>query len=211
MKKSMLYGICGLGIVLAIGLLVFSPSFYRQLPPDARADLLTDGFADGFADVFVDEMAGFQVLTPPISTEGLEFFDKDGQSLKLSAFHGRVVLINFWATWCAPCLAEMPSLNRLQIALGNEDLAGADFQVITIATGRNENADIESFFTNQNISHLTRYRDPNLRLALALGAGSLPTTVLMDRDGSIIARLQGEADWDSEAATRLIERLMINR
>ena len=117
MKKSMLYGICGLGIVLAIGLLVFSPSFYRQLPPDARADL----FTDGFADVFVDEMAGFQVLTPPISAEGLEFLDKDGQSLELSAFHGRVVLINFWATWCAPCLAEMPSLNRLQIALGNEE------------------------------------------------------------------------------------------
>nr|MCA8835926.1 TlpA family protein disulfide reductase [Pseudomonadota bacterium] len=171
--------------------------FYRQLPPDARADL--------FTDVFVDEMAGFQVLIPPIPTEGLEFLDKDGQSLELSAFHGRVVLINFWATWCAPCLAEMPSLNRLQIALG-----GADFQIITIATGRNETADIESFFTNQNISHLTRYRDPNLRLALALGAGSLPTTVLMDRDGSIIARLQGEADWDSEAARLLIERLVIN-
>ncbi len=198
MKKSMLYGICGLGIVLAVGLLVFSPSFYRQLPPDARADLYTD--------FFVDEMAGFQALTPPISTAGLEFLDKNGQSLELSAFHGRVVLINFWATWCAPCLAEMPSLNRLQIALG-----GADFQVITIATGRNENTDIESFFTNQNISHLTRYRDPNLRLALALGAGSLPTTVLMDRDGSIIARLQGEADWDSEAARILIERLVINR
>ncbi len=207
MKKSMLYGICGLGIVLAVGLVVFSPSFYRQLPPDARADL----FTDVFADVFVDEMAGFQALTPPISTEGLEFLDKDGQSLELSAFHGRVVLINFWATWCAPCLAEMPSLNRLQIALGNEDLAGADFQVITIATGRNENADIDSFFTNQSITHLTRYRDPNLRLALALGAGSLPTTVLMDRNGFIIARLQGEADWDSEAALGLIERLMINR
>ncbi len=202
MKKSMLYGICGLGIVLAVGLVVFSPSFYRQLPPDARADL--------FNDIFVDEMAGFQVLTPPIPTEGLEFLDKDGQSLELSAFHGRVVLINFWATWCAPCLAEMPSLNRLQIALGNEDLAGADFQVITIATGRNENADIDSFFTNQNITHLTRYRDPNLRLALALGAGSLPTTVLMDRDGFIIARLQGEADWDSEATRRLIEFLTIN-
>ncbi len=201
MKKSMLYGICGLGIVLAIGLLVFSPSFYRQLPPDARADL--------FTDVFVDEMAGFQVLTPPIPTEGLEFLDKDGQSLELSAFQGRVVLINFWATWCAPCLAEMPSLNRLQIALGNEDLAGADFQVITIATGRNADKDIDSFFTNQNITDLTRYRDPNLRLALALGAGSLPTTVLMDRDGSIIARLQGEADWDSEAATRLIEFLKV--
>ena len=203
MKKSMLYGFCGLGIVLAVGLVVFSPSFYRQLPPDARADLYTD--------FFVGEMAGFQALTPPISTEGLEFLDKNGQSLRLSAFHGRVVLINFWATWCAPCLAEMPSLNRLQIALGNEDLAGADFQVITIATGRNETADIESFFTNQNISHLTRYRDPNLRLALALGAGSLPTTVLMDRNGFIIARLQGEADWDSEAARLLIERLVINR
>ncbi len=201
MKKSMLYGICGLGIVLAIGLLVFSPSFYRQLPPDARADL--------FTDVFVDEMAGFQVLTPPISAEGLEFLDKDGQSLELSAFHDSVVLINFWATWCAPCLAEMPSLNRLQMALGNENLAGADFQVITIATGRNENADIDSFFTNQNISHLTRYRDPNLRLALALGAGSLPTTVLMDRDGFIIARLQGEADWDSAEAVRLIEFLKV--
>ncbi len=211
MKKSMLYGICGLGIVLAVGLLVFSPSFYRQLPPDARADLFTDGFDNVFADVFVDEMAGFQVLTPPISTEGLEFLDKGGQSLELSAFHGRLVLINFWATWCAPCLAEMPSLNRLQIALGDEDLTGADFQVITIATGRNETADIDSFFTNQSISHLTRYRDPNLRLALALGAGSLPTTVLMDRDGSIIARLQGEADWDSEAARILIERLVINR
>ncbi len=202
MKKSMLYGICGLGIVLAVGLVVFSPSFYRQLPPDARADL--------FNDIFVDEMAGFEVLTPPIPTEGLEFLDKNGQSLELSAFHGRVVLINFWATWCAPCLAEMPSLNRLQIALGGEDLAAADFQVITIATGRNATEDIDSFFTNQNISHLTRYRDPNLRLALALGAGSLPTTVLMDRNGSIIARLQGEADWDSEAATRLIEFLTIN-
>ncbi len=202
MKKSMLYGICGLGIVLAVGLVVFSPSFYRQLPPDARADLSWD--------VFVDEMAGFQALIPPIPTAGLEFLDKDGQSLELSAFNGRVVLINFWATWCAPCLAEMPSLNRLQIALGNEDLAGADFQVITIATGRNETADIDSFFTNQNITHLTRYRDPNLRLALALGAGSLPTTVLMDRDGFIIARLQGEADWDSEAALGLIEFLTIN-
>ena len=201
MKKSMLYGICGLGIVLAVGLVVFSPSFYRQLPPDARADL----FTDGFDNVFVGEMAGFQALTPPISAEGLEFLDKDGQSLELSAFQGRVVLINFWATWCAPCLAEMPSLNRLQIALG-----GADFQVITIATGRNETADIDSFFTNQSITHLTRYRDPNLRLALALGAGSLPTTVLMDRNGFIIARLQGEADWDSEAARHLIEFLTIN-
>ncbi|MEO0381693.1 MAG: TlpA disulfide reductase family protein, partial [Pseudomonadota bacterium] len=109
----------------------------------------------------------------------------------------------FWATWCAPCRHEMPMLSELQTAFG-----GDDFEVVTIATGRNSPAGIVKFFKDTGIDNLPRYQDPKQKLAAQMGVFGLPITVLIDRDGREIARLRGDADWSSDSAKAIIAELI---
>ena len=125
-------------------------------------------------------------------------FTLDGKLMSLADFRGRVVLINFWATWCGPCVAEMPSLDRLEAELG-----GQDFTVITVSEDRNP-AVIAPFYEKHALTHLGRYHDPQGALSRAFGIRGLPTTVLIDRQGREAGRIEGPADWDSPAALALI-------
>ncbi len=135
----------------------------------------------------------------PKEVSDAEFTDPEGGSHRLSDYAGQVVLVNFWATWCAPCRKEMPTLEALQEALGGED-----FRVLTIATGRNTPAAIDRFFAEAGVDDLPVLLDPRSTLAREMAVFGLPATVLLDREGREIARLTGDADWASDSALAVL-------
>lgn len=121
----------------------------------------------------------------------------------LEKYEGKYILLNFWATWCAPCRKEMPMLSDLQSELG-----GSDFEVVTIATGRNSPEGIKKFFSSANITNLPHHQDLKQKLASEMGVFGLPITVIIDPEGQEIARLRGDADWSSDSAKAIIESLI---
>ncbi len=143
------------------------------------------------------------VFSDPAPVPETEFDSEDGTRLTLADFQGRYVLVNFWATWCAPCREEMPSLSRLQAELGGED-----FEVVTIATGRNPPAGMKRFFEEVGVDNLPLHRDPTQALARQMAVLALPITVILDPQGREIARLRGDADWSGPEALALLRALL---
>jgi len=119
--------------------------------------------------------------------------------MTLEAYRGKHILVNFWATWCAPCRKEMPQLSELQAEFG-----GDAFEVVTIATGRNSPTGIVKFFDEIGVDNLPRHQDPKQALAGEMAIFGLPITVLIDPEGREVARLRGDADWSSESAKAVI-------
>ncbi|KFI24921.1 TlpA family protein disulfide reductase [Paenirhodobacter enshiensis] len=146
------------------------------------------------------EMSRLAVMETPLPVPDLPFTDETGAAHSMTEFHGKVVLLNFWATWCVPCRTEMPELDALQGAM-----AGPDFAVVTIASGRNPQGQIARFFDQAGVTHLPRYQDESQRIARGMGVMGLPVSVLIDRDGHEIARLIGGADWSSPEARAVIK------
>ena len=140
--------------------------------------------------------------TEPVTAALTPFDDGAGGEVSLAAFQGQYVVVNFWATWCAPCRVEMPTLSALQTAMGSDR-----FQVITIATGRNDPVAMDQFFQEIGVVNLPLYRDPTQSLARDMGVMGLPITVILDPAGQEIARLQGDAHWDSDSAMAIIAAL----
>jgi thiol-disulfide isomerase/thioredoxin len=131
------------------------------------------------------------------------FATADGDQKQLSDFQGKVVLLNFWATWCAPCRIEMPMLSELQTEFG-----GKNFEVVTIATGRNAPGALKRFFDKAGIENLPRHRDIKQQLSRRMAILGLPITVILNRQGKEIARLRGDADWSSDSAKSIISALI---
>ncbi|MFT6022262.1 MAG: thiol-disulfide isomerase/thioredoxin [Ascidiaceihabitans sp.] len=137
-----------------------------------------------------------------VSNAAFELADGAGPQT-LEAYEGKYVLLNFWATWCAPCRKEMPMLSELQ-----DEFSGDKFEVLTIATGRNSPAGITKFFADTGITNLPRHQDPKQKLASQMGIFGLPITVILDPQGREIARLRGDADWASDSAKAIIAELI---
>ena len=129
------------------------------------------------------------------------FFDTGGKELTLNDFKGRLTLVNFWATWCAPCRKEMPSLEVLSNQIG-----GDTFQVVTIATMRSSEEAVKKFFNDNNIIDLPKFRDPKGYLARASGVAALPLTILLDSNRNEIRRLIGDADWAQDETIEFIKK-----
>ncbi len=163
-----------------------------RAPVPQRADTLP-ALAGSFANFTVN------AAPSPAPEVG---FTLDGRPTSLAEFRGRVVLLNFWATWCGPCVAEMPSLDRLEAALG-----GADFAVIAISEDRNP-AVIQPFFDRLELAHLARFHDPAGALSRAFAVRGLPTSVLIDREGRVVGRIEGPAEWDSPEALALMRHFI---
>ena len=145
------------------------------------------------------EMADFVYAFARRAAPDATFF-KDGAPIRLQDFAGKTVLVNFWASWCAPCLKELPSLDGLQQALGSET-----FEVVAVAADPTGPETARAYLDRLNINNLTFYTDEKLRLASAVGgANVLPISILYDRSGREIGRLVGEADWESEEALALV-------
>lgn len=131
------------------------------------------------------------------------FIHEDGGEGQLSDYRGKYVLLNFWATWCAPCRHEMPMLSELQRELG-----GDNFEVVTLATGRNMPPAMAKFLDEIGVDNLPQHRDPKQLLAREMKVFGLPTTMILDPDGNEIARLRGDADWSSDSAKAVLKALI---
>ena len=148
------------------------------------------------------DMMKLAIHQEPMAVSPEPFAGPEGETT-LADYQGKVLLVNFWATWCAPCREEMPSI----AALG-EAFAAEDFAVVTIATGRNPAPAIEKFLSEIGLEDLHVYLDPKQRLARDMGVMGLPVTVLVDSEGREVARLVGGADWGSDSARALIAALI---
>ncbi len=131
------------------------------------------------------------------------FTDAGGGEHRLSEFRGKYLAVNFWATWCAPCRKELPSLDAL-----NREFGGEDFAVVTIATGRNMLPAITRLFDETGVETLPVLLDRDQALAREMGVFGLPVTVILDPEGREIARMTGDADWSGESARAIVRALL---
>lgn len=178
-----------------------SLALYLALTVTANAGLAQDWTA--VEALRAGDMEKLVFLAEPIPVTETVFLDTDGTEITLADYNGQWVVLNFWATWCAPCRVEMPTLSALQTAMGGETL-----QVVTIATGRNDPIAMTQFFAEIGVDNLPLFTDARSRLARDFGVLGLPATVIIDPDGREVARLLGDADWASQNALAVLAVLV---
>jgi thiol-disulfide isomerase/thioredoxin len=143
-------------------------------------------------------------IEAPHSVPALSFADGNGKMLTLADFKGKVVLLDIWATWCVPCRAEFPRLDRLQEILGQEGL-----QVVPVSVDRpGAKPQIDKFYEDVKIRNLSEYLDPLNGSAIALGLQGVPTALIIDREGREIARVEGEFTWDSAESQAALRKVL---
>jgi len=145
------------------------------------------------------QVAGFVFKSVPEELPRAIFVDADGRERTLADWKGKVVLLNLWATWCAPCRKEMPALDRLQASLGSEK-----FEVVAVSVDRTGIEGARKFLDEINVKRLAVLADPSARMATTLKAIGLPATLLIDAEGRELGRLVGPAEWDAPEAKALI-------
>ena len=132
----------------------------------------------------------FIPASPPLPAPAVSFVDLAGNPASLSEFNGKVVLVNLWATWCEPCLREMPSLERLQSRLGDKIV------VVAISEDRGGSKTVEPFVGKLGLKSVKIYLDPKSAVEWAFKVQGLPTSFLIDREGRVLGRVEGAAEWD---------------
>ena len=132
----------------------------------------------------------------------LNLRDLEGRTLNLGAVQGTPVLVNLWATWCAPCIKEMPLLDELA-----EDYDGI-LRVITVSQDMGGEEKVAEFFAQNELGNLGSWMDPQAELSFTLGDTVLPTTVLYSGQGQEIWRVRGDYDWSSEEARAAIDEAL---
>ncbi len=157
---------------------------------------------------FPAHAAGFRFTPFPArhALPDVHFLDGAGRPTSLAAFRGKVVLLNVWATWCPPCVQEMPTLNTLQRELG-----GGDFAVVPLSVDKGGVFAVKSFYQENFIDHLPVYVDPTTHALDALHVLGTPTTILVDRDGREIARTLGPEDWNEPAVLAQLRHYIAQR
>lgn len=154
----------------------------------------------GFRDFAVGPMSAFLVKAARPRVPDLSFKNAQGADTRLSQWQGRVVLLNLWATWCAPCRKEMPTLNEVQKKLGSKD-----FEVVALSVDRKGLEASSAFLKETGADSLGLYVDDTTKSLDDLQAFGLPVTLLIDRKGHEIGRLLGPAEWNSAEAAALIK------
>lgn len=148
---------------------------------------------------FTARAGNFNAFDTPRPVPDVPFTDRDGQMHRLDAWKGKVVLVNFWATWCPPCVAEMPALDRLQ-----KEMGGGDFEVVAISVDQPGMKVVEPFMARYQLA-LVPYLNPDASLYRAFGLKTLPVSYIIGRDGRAVGRMDVSAEWDSPEAKRLIK------
>lgn len=146
----------------------------------------------------VGEMQNFVLHDEPKPLPGLYITDEAGNPINMADFEGRVVLLNVWATWCRPCIAEMPSLNALQ-----DRASGSEFDVLPLSLDRDP-AVVQQFYQDRELSHLLIFMDADDAAVANLEVQGLPTSILIDHKGREVGRLTGDADWNADEVIKLI-------
>jgi peroxiredoxin len=128
-------------------------------------------------------------------------FEQSGKQIALADLHRKLVVLNFWATWCPPCVEETPSLNRLQ-----QRIAARGGTVLGVSVDEDQGA-YEQFLRNQNVVFPT-YRDPTKKISLQYGTSIYPETYINDRDGRIARKIIGPQNWDSPELLAYLDTLL---
>lgn len=174
---------------------------------DSKDDIACTAKADRaktVAAAATGQVAALLPADPPQSLKSLAFNDPGGKPMTLADHAGNTVLLNLWATWCAPCRAEMPALDALQQEMGSDA-----FEVVAVNVDAGDDTKPKKFLEETGVKALGYYRDSTMALfndlktrGLALG---LPVTMLIDGEGCLIAHMNGPAEWSSPDAKRLVE------
>jgi thiol-disulfide isomerase/thioredoxin len=184
----------------AILLLALSLEYGSQIPNVGKA-VREPAPTEGSGNATSANPLALSVFEQPRPVPDIRFQDDQGHDLSLTNFRGRVVLLNIWATWCVPCRKEMPTLDRLQSRLG-----GKDFQVIALSIDRKGIEAVKDFYREVGVEKLAIYLDPSAKGSHDLAIPGVPTTLLINRDGSEVARKLGEAQWDSPEMVWQVEQ-----
>ena len=151
-------------------------------------------------DLATGALAAFLVHPEPKALPDLQFQDGAGKPVKLSDWKGRVVLLNLWATWCAPCRKEMPDLSKLEKELGSDQ-----FEVVAISVDRKGAEASAAFLKETGVDNLKLYIEPSTKIVNDVQSAGLPATILVDRQGRELGRILGPADWASPEAIALVK------
>ena len=140
--------------------------------------------------------------SPPVPAPTISLVDLAGNTVSLSEFAGRFVLINLWATWCEPCLREMPSLERMQSRFGDK------ITVLAISEDRGGSKTVEPFINKLGLKSFKTYLDPKSDAGRAFKVVGLPTSFLIDREGRVLGRVEGAAEWDSPTLLGVLKSVL---
>ncbi|MDH3235669.1 MAG: TlpA family protein disulfide reductase [Alphaproteobacteria bacterium] len=155
--------------------------------------------ADDGPPRFDGTIGQFTLIKPLRPAPQIPLTDEKGRTVTLGAFKGKVVLVNFWATWCGPCVREMPALDALQAKFGREK-----FVIVAVSLDRLGFKQITPFLERIRVARLTVLLDKNRALYRKVGGQGLPTTLLLDHEGKVRGYLEGPAEWDSKEAVALV-------
>ncbi|RMB02698.1 TlpA disulfide reductase family protein [Eilatimonas milleporae] len=191
-----------LSVLLSVALVVLiaGAAYLLFVPPATQED------GAGLPAFLTGEMRALKAVSPAEAAPGQIFMAADGSPLTLSDRRGTAMLVNFWASWCAPCRAEMKELANLQTALG-----GSDFEVVAINVDRGGLAEAEETLAEWGIEGLALYAEPTMKMAAEVAEGALPTSLVINRNGLVIARYRGPLKWDAPEAITLFRALKEGR
>ena len=149
-----------------------------------------------------EELEDFELNKEKQNISDLKFKDDEGKEISFSDFQDKVLLVNFWATWCAPCIKEMPSLDRLKPKVD------ADFDVIAISVDRDGVEKVTDFFNENKISNLEKFFDIKNSLAKEMNLIGIPTSFFVNKKGDLIGQYQGDMEWDNDTVIEFINYLI---
>lgn len=187
-------------VFVAAAALLYGALFFGASP--AAADLSAEQIA-ALKEARTGDMQKLIFHKEPRKRLERFFEDRNGAAKTVADFEGKVVIFNFWATWCPPCRKEMPYLDNLRA-----EMADDGFEVIALSMDRASVEKIDAFLEGIDATHLDVYREPTLRIGTEAGVLGMPITLILDRKGREIARLQGEAVWDGPDAKAMIEAVI---
>jgi thiol-disulfide isomerase/thioredoxin len=144
----------------------------------------------------------FIPASPPTPAPEISFVDLAGDTVSLAEFAGKFVLVNLWATWCEPCLREMPSLDRMQRHLGDK------ITVVAISEDRGGSKTVEPFIDKLGLKSFKTYLDPKSGAGRAFKVEGLPSSFLIDREGRVLGRVEGAAEWDSPKLLQVLKSVL---
>ncbi|SOB99427.1 thiol:disulfide interchange protein TlpA [Stappia indica] len=201
-RRTLLVGIAAVALMAGLaGIYVIGGADGNQ--QQAGSCSAAASLASQIAPLARGEVAAFLPAKAPSQLSELAFSNDAGAPLTLGDFRDKVVLVNLWATWCAPCRKEMPALDQLQAELGSDD-----FEVVAVSVDQTGEEKPRAFLKEIGVSNLAFYADPTMKIfqdVRARGrAPGLPTTLLVDGKGCEIGALMGPAEWASEDAKALV-------
>jgi len=208
MPPRRLFAAAALLLILAVLGGVYGIGHLRSNPADAACRQAVET-ASRIAPLVRGEVAALAVARTPFSAANLAFKDSAGHARTLADWRGRTVLLNLWATWCAPCRREMPALDALQVRLG-----GPNFEVVAVNIDTRDPEKPLAFLKEIGVSHLAYYSDDSAEvfedLKTAGKAFGMPTTLVVNREGCEIADMAGPAEWASDDGVKLVGAVLSN-